>query len=146
MQVAEAEAFATLPDDRPFESVRQLYPTLNATRPGSVRTFVSSAEFFDIGTPADYLSTSLAFAARESASGSRIPDPGSRLKECVVWDDVEVDDDARLRRCILTDGVRVPAPSSWENMTIRVAHGELMETERLVGELAIGPINGPTLG
>ena len=146
VQVAEAEAFATLPDDRPFESVRQLYPTLIATRPGSVRTFVSSAEFFDIGTPADYLNTSLAFAARESASGSRIPDPGSRLKECVVWDDVEVDDDARLRRCILTDGVRVPAPSSWENMTIRVAHGELMETERLVGELAIGPINGPTLG
>ena len=62
-----------------------------------------------------------------------------------MWDDVEVDDDARLRRCILTDGVRVPARSSWENMTIRVAHGELMETERLVGELAIGPINGSTL-
>jgi hypothetical protein len=30
-------------------------------------------------------------------------------------------------------------------MTIRVAHGELMQTERLVGELAIGPINGSTL-
>ena len=152
VQVAEAEAFATLPDNRPFESVRQLYPTLVAARPGSVRTFVSTAEFFDIGTPADYLNTSLAFAARE-LPGSRIPldsargkpDPGSRLQDCVVWDDVEVDDDARLRRCILTDGVRVPARSSWENMTIRVAHGELMETERLVGELAIGPINGSTL-
>jgi mannose-1-phosphate guanylyltransferase len=152
VQVAEAEAFATLPDNRPFESVRQLYPTLIATRPGSVRTFVSSAEFFDIGTPADYLNTSLAFAARESHE-SRIPldsargkpSPQSRLDDCVVWDDVEVDDDVRLRRCILTDGVRVPARSSWENMTIRVAHGELMQTERLVGELAIGPINGSTL-
>ncbi len=144
VQVAEAEAFATLPDNRPFESVRQLYPTLVATRPGSVRTFVSTAEFFDIGTPANYLNTSLAFAARESPE-SRIPNPESRLQDCVVWDDVEVDDDARLRRCILTDGVRVPARSSWENMTIRVAHGELMETERLVGELAIGPINGSTL-
>lgn len=152
VQVAEAEAFATLPDNRPFESVRQLYPTLIATRPGSVRTFVSSAEFFDIGTPADYLNTSLAFAARESHE-SRIPldsargkpSPQSRLDDCVVWDDVEVDDDVRLRRCILTDGVRVPARSSWENMTIRIAHGELMQTERLVGELAIGPINGSTL-
>ena len=147
VQVAEAEAFATLPDNRPFESVRQLYPTLVATRPGSVRTFVSSAEFFDIGTPADYLNTSLAFAARESHESheSRIPNPESRLEDCVLWDDVEVDDDVRLRRCILTDGVRVPARSSWQNMTIRVAHGELMKTEKLVGELAIGPINGSTL-
>jgi len=155
VQVAEAEAFATLPDNRPFESVRQLYPTLVATRPSSVRTFVSSAEFFDIGTPADYLNTSLAFAARESHD-SRLPPvrrssqseggkPESQLEDCVVWDDVEVDDDVRLRRCILTDGVRVPARSSWQNMTIRVAHGELMKTERLVGELAIGPINGSTL-
>jgi mannose-1-phosphate guanylyltransferase len=144
VQVAEAEAFATLPDNRPFESVRQLYPTLVATRPGSVRTFVSSAEFFDIGTPADYLNTSLAFAARESHE-SRIPNAESRLEDCVLWDDVEVDDDVRLRRCILTDGVRVPARSSWQNMTIRVAHGELMKTEKLVGELAIGPINGSTL-
>ena len=144
VQVADAEAFAALPDNRPFESVRQLYPTLVATRPGSVRTFVSSAEFFDIGTPADYLNTSLAFAARESHE-SRIPVPECQLEDCVVWDDVEVEDAVRLRRCILTDGVRVPARSSWQNMTIRVAHGELMKTERLVGELAIGPINGSTL-
>jgi len=59
-----------------------------------------------------------------------------------VWQDVDVADDVRLRRCILTDGVRVPAGSSWENMTVRVAHGELMKSERLVGELAIGPIDG----
>jgi NDP-sugar pyrophosphorylase family protein len=144
VQVAEAEAFAALPDNRPFESVRQLYPTLIATRPGSVRTFLSSAEFFDIGTPADYLSTSLVFAARESIE-SRIPNPQSRVEDCVVWDDVEIDDDVRLRRCILTDGVRVPARSSWQHMMIRVAHGELMKTERIVGELAIGPIDESTI-
>jgi len=142
VQVAEAEVFAPLRDDVPSESVKEVYPALIATRPGSVRAFVSEAEFFDIGTPADYLSTCLRFEPR----GSRIPDPGSRsgsrLDECVVWQDVDVADDVRLRRCILTDGVRVPAGSSWENMTIRVAHGELMKSERLVGELAIGPIDG----
>ena len=142
VQVAEAEVFAPLRDDVPSESVKEVYPALIATRPGSVHAFVSEAEFFDIGTPADYLSTCLRFEPR----GSRIPDPGSRsgsrLDECVVWQDVDVADDVRLRRCILTDGVRVPAGSSWENMTIRVAHGELMKSERLVGELAIGPIDG----
>jgi NDP-sugar pyrophosphorylase family protein len=154
VQVAEAEVFAPLRDDVPSESVKEVYPALIATRPGSVRAFVSEAEFFDIGTPADYLSTYLRFAPHgsripldvargkpnpESGPGSR---PGSRLDECVVWQDVDVADDVRLRRCILTDGVRVPAGSSWEHMTIRVAHGELMKSERLVGELAIGPIDG----
>jgi len=140
VQVAEAAAFASLPDNIPYESVRQLYPALIKERRGSVRAFVTEAEFFDIGTPADYLSTCL----RLEPDGSRPPDPGSRLEECVVWDDVEVPDDAGLRRCIITDGVRVPAGSSWENMTIRVAHGELMAAEQLVGELAIGPIDGST--
>ena len=142
VQVVEAEVFAPLRDDVPSESVKEVYPALIAARPGSVRAFVSEAEFFDIGTPADYLSTCLRFAP----PGSRIPDPGSRpgarLDECVVWQDVDVADDVRLRRCILTDGVRIPAGSSWENRTIRVAHGELMTNERLVGELAIGPIDG----
>jgi len=135
VQVAEAEVFAPLRDDVPSESVKEVYPALIAARPGSVRAFVSEAEFFDIGTPADYLSTCLRFEPH----GSR---PESRLDECVVWQDVDVADDVRLRRCILTDGVRIPAGASWENRTIRVAHGELMKSERLVGELAIGPIDG----
>jgi len=137
VQVANAEVFAHLRDDAPSESVKDVYPALIAARPGSVRAFVSEAEFFDIGTPLDYLRTSLHFA-------SRIPPPGSRLDECILWDDVDVDETASLRRCIVTDGVRIPAGSSWENKTIRVAHGELMPAEQLVGELAIGPLDGPT--
>jgi NDP-sugar pyrophosphorylase family protein len=137
VQVAEADAFASLPDNRPFESVRQLYPTLMKSRPGSIRTFSTSAEFLDIGTPLDYLNTYLHFE-------SRTPNPESRLEDCAVWDDVDVHPTARLRRCIVTDGVTVPAESSWENKTIRVAHGELMHSEQLVGELAIGPVDGTT--
>jgi NDP-sugar pyrophosphorylase family protein len=135
VQVAEAEVFAPLRDDVPSESVKEVYPALMAARPGSVRAFVTEAEFFDIGTPADYLSTCLRLGTRDSGFGTR-------LQDCVVWEDVDVPDDARLRRCILTDGVRVPAGASWENLTVRVAHGELMASERLAGELAIGSIDG----
>ena len=135
VQVADAEVFASLRDDVPSESVKEVYPALIAARPGSVRAFVTEAEFFDIGTPDDYLSTCLRLGIRDSGFGIRV-------QESVVWEDVEVPDDARLRRCILTDGVRVPAGVSWENRTIRVAHGELMKSERLVGELATGPIDG----
>jgi mannose-1-phosphate guanylyltransferase len=137
VQVANAEVFAHLREDVPSESVKDVYPALIAARPGGVRAFVSEAEFFDIGTPLDYLRTSLHF-------GSRIPDPRSRCAECILWDDVQVHESASLRRCIITDGVRIPAGSSWEHKTIRVARGELMQTEQLVGELAIGPIDGST--
>lgn len=130
VQVAEAAAFATVPDNIPSESVAQLYPSLIASRPGSVRTFMTEAEFFDIGTPADYLETCLQFE--------------SRADECVVWDDVEMRADGGLRRCIVTDGVRVPAGVAWENMTIRIARGELTNSERRIGDLAVGPIDGST--
>src|SRR5215216_3976742 len=132
VQVANAGVFAPLPDNVPCESVKEVYPALMTKQPGSVRAFITDAEFFDIGTPADYLHTCLRFAPRAD--------------ECVLWEDVEVDPGARLRRCILTDGVRVPAGAAWENKTIRVAHGELMQHERLAGELAIGPIDGSTRG
>ena len=46
----------------------------------------------------------------------------------------------RLYRSVVTDGARVPAGSSWENATIRIANGDLTDTELLVGELAISSI------
>ena len=151
VQVAEAAAFATLPDNLPYESVKQLYPALIAERRGSVRAFVTDAEFFDIGTPADYLTTSLHFGSGTPSldklgapQGSRGADPGSPVQDCVLWQDVEIAPDARLHRCVITDGVRIPKGASWVNKTIRVAHGELMATEDLVGELAVGPIDGST--
>jgi NDP-sugar pyrophosphorylase family protein len=164
VQVAEAAAFASLPDNKPAESVNQLYPSLIAERAGSIRGFVTDAEFFDIGTPRDYFETCMRFRTAEPPGllepresripnpesripnpGSLIPDPGSHpvstLEDCILWDDVEVDPHARLRRCILTDGVRVPA-GSWENMIIRCAEGELLANEQRIHDLAIAPIDG----
>jgi mannose-1-phosphate guanylyltransferase len=143
VQVVEGAAFASLPDNMPAESVRDLYPTLIAARPGSIRAFITDAEFFDIGTPRDYFDTCMRFRTREPI-GSRLQAPDSRLQECIVWHDVHIDSRARLRRCILTDGVRVPA-GSWENMIIRHANGEVATSEQRVDDLAITPIDGTPL-
>ena len=43
VQVAEAEAFATLPDNRPFESVRQLYPDAHRDAAQAVSVRLSSS-------------------------------------------------------------------------------------------------------
>ena len=72
VQVAQAEAFGSLPDNIAAESVKDLYPSLIAARPGSIRASVTDAEFFDIGTPRDYFDTCMHFRALES----RIPNPG----------------------------------------------------------------------
>ena len=147
VQAASAEAFASVPEHVPFESVGTLYPALIRQRPGAIRGFVTEAEFLDIGTAADYLRTSLMVAARERPSA---PD-GSRscvattasVTESVLWDDVTVEANARLHRCIVTDGVTVPAGSHWSDVTIRPAGPDPDEGETIVGQLAIAPLAIP---
>jgi mannose-1-phosphate guanylyltransferase len=145
VQVAEAEAFLSLPENVPRESIRELYPSLIAARPGAVRGFRTTAEFFDIGTPADYLSTSLMLAEREGVnlvarSGAAI-EAGARVDRSILWDDVVVGEGSMLRECIVTDGVRVPADTSWHGVTIRIAAGELAPGERVIDGLAIGSLD-----
>jgi NDP-sugar pyrophosphorylase family protein len=144
VQVAEADAFAGLPDNVPYESTGALYPVLMTARRDAIRAHVCSAEFMDIGTPADYLATALLLATRDGGS----PEPGARsrihpsahVEESILWDDVEVGEGAFLRQCVVTDGVQVPADTSWTGVTIRRAEGELAAGERRIGELAIAPL------
>jgi len=142
IQAAEATAFASVPADVPYETVSALYPALIAERPGSIRAYRTSGEFMDIGTPSDYLETSLALAAREGfvmTAGAEISST-ARVERSVLWDDVIVEDGAMLRECVVTDGVRVPADTSWHGVTMRVAAGELAPGERRIDGLAIGSL------
>ena len=141
VQVAEPAAFASVPADTPSE-VRTLYPALVAARAGAVRAFRTQASFIDIGTPSDYLETSLLLAAREgidTSAGAEIS-PTARIERSILWDDVIVEDGAMLQECVVTDGVRVPADTSWHGVTIRVASGELTPGERRIEGLAIGSL------
>jgi NDP-sugar pyrophosphorylase family protein len=144
VQVAEAEAFASVPPNTRHESVGQLYPALIKSRPGSVRACVMDAEFFDIGTPADYLDTATAIAARERSGltpGARAAiHPTARLDGTILWDDVIVEEGVMLRDCIVTDGVRVPADTSWHGVTLRVASGELAPGEQRIDRLAVASL------
>lgn len=112
VQAADPSAFSELSDGVPEESVNVVYPRLIARAPGCVRAYVCDATFRDIGTPADYLETSLAIAAAEGprlvGARCRIA-PGACLTQSVLWDDVVVEDGASLHECIVGDGVRVPA-------------------------------------
>jgi mannose-1-phosphate guanylyltransferase len=144
VQVAEAEAFASLAAGTAYESVAAVYPALMSERPGSIRVHVCNAEFLDIGTPDDYLRTSLLLAHREGTGathgrGTRVAGT-ARIEDSVLWDDVEVGAGSMLRQCIVTDGAHVPEDTSWVGVTLRRANGELAPGERRIGDLAIASI------
>ena len=144
VQVAQVEAFAALADGTPYESVGAVYPALISRRPGAVRTHVCASELLDIGTPDDYLRTSLLLSSREGtgvALGARTRvDPTARIEDSILWDDVQVGEGSLLKQCIVTDGARVPEDTSWIGVTLRRADGDLAPSERRIGDLAIASI------
>lgn len=141
VQMVEARAFDRVPANTPYATVGRLYPELIAERRGSVRAFRCASEYLDIGTASDYLATSLRLAGREghhTLMGARARvDESARVERSVLWDDVVIERDVMLRECIVTDGVTVPADTSWHGVSIRNATGELVPGEKQVDGLAI---------
>ncbi len=153
VQVAEAAAFADLSPDDPAESVGSLYPAMIRQRPGSVRAHRCEASFVDIGTPADYLATSLrlALAAAAGAPPAQPPvllgarariDASARLAATILWDDVEVGAEARLIECIVTDGVRVPPRVEWtRRAVVPAAVCPPAPGDVVIGDVLLSPID-----
>lgn len=142
VQIAEARAFAGLPDGVPAETVMQLYPELMKADPVAVAAHVVDAPFRDVGTPADYLQTSLALAAVEGdhliSRASKDLHPSAELHRTAVWDDVTIGADARLAECIVCDGVRIPAGSAYRRCAIASCGGNApREGEWIDGPLLI---------
>jgi mannose-1-phosphate guanylyltransferase len=152
VQVAERDAFAGLPDNEPAESVGMVYPALIRQRPGSVRAVAVDAAFCDIGTPADYLATSLAFAGSAAEAPLSLPSvlagarvtvaPSARLVRTILWDDVTVGEDASLCECVVADGVRVPPGVGWSRLAVVPAAGCAPGAgEQRVGDLLLSPLD-----
>ncbi|HEY3381688.1 MAG TPA: NDP-sugar synthase [Vicinamibacterales bacterium] len=150
VQVVEADVFSALPPDEPAETVNALYPALIRRRPGSVRALRCDASFEDIGTPADYLATSLAIAAREGGPSRLVGRrctvaQSARVVRSILWDDVTVEDDVTLTECAVGDGVRVPAGTALTRHSVILAgdaarHGAVTEAgSHIVGNLLVVP-------
>ncbi|HEY7790383.1 MAG TPA: NDP-sugar synthase [Vicinamibacterales bacterium] len=131
VQIASARAFASLTPGEPAETVRALYPALIAAEPGRVRAFRSEARFQDIGTPADYLETSLAIAREH---GRDMPAPGrgvqiapdAHVARSILWDEVVIGPRAHLTDCIVADGVTIPPGAHYSRAVIMRGEGELI--------------------
>ena len=132
VQIVAARAFDGVEPNKPVSSIGGVYDALIASHTGSVRGVVSSAAFFDVGTPGDYWRTSLAFAPADAnvsvGRGARI-DPSARVTHSILWDDVAVGAGAMLDECIVADRVQVPAGASHSRaILVRGEDGALLVT------------------
>jgi mannose-1-phosphate guanylyltransferase len=114
VQVVQAAAFDAVPQGEAARSIGGVYDTLMRQQPGSVRGFVSDAEFWDVGTIEDYWRTSTALAIRSDMADLGVGrgchvDRSARIARSILWDDVHVGAEAVIEDCILTDGVHVEA-------------------------------------
>ena len=152
VQVAEREAFAGLPDNEPAESVGMVYPALIRERPGSVRAMVVRRLVLGHRHAADYLATSLAFAGGAAEAPLSLPSvlagarttvaPSARLVRTILWDDVEVGEDASLSECVVADGVRVPPGVRWTRLAVVPAGCCAPGAgDRRAGDLLLSPLD-----
>jgi NDP-sugar pyrophosphorylase family protein len=145
VQIVEARVFADLEDGVPAETVNALYPRLIARDEQSVGAFISNASFHDIGTPVDYLDTSVELAGLEGdrlASGTRICiDDSATITRSAVWDDVRIGAGAEIIECIVCDGVTIPAGARYRRCAIVPAGRRSPQAdERIDGGLLIRKI------
>jgi NDP-sugar pyrophosphorylase family protein len=129
VQAVNASVFAALPDNVPINSIGGVYDRLLSEQPGAVRAFRCSAAFWDVGTAADYLSTSRAFATGGLDAGRRSQIAATaRVENSVLWDEVEVGAGAELVECIAADGVRVPAGARYQRVILQQRGDDLVVT------------------
>jgi NDP-sugar pyrophosphorylase family protein len=119
VQVAHADAFRRAPADQAINSIGGVYDQLLASRPGSIKGFVTDAAFWDVGTISDYWSTSLAFIENGQRRGRNVSvHPTARVGRSILWDDVEVGPNATLEDCIVADRVVVPPGASYRRSAL----------------------------
>ena len=130
VQAVNASVFAGVNPDVKSETVQGIYPGLINGRHGSVRIFHTTTEFFDIGSPRDYLQTALTVAEREH----RPPDRGrdcivaadARLTATVLWDRVRIGPGAHLSHCVVADDVTVPAGARYADCSLVMRGREMI--------------------
>lgn len=122
VQAMNASALSGVSPTAPSESVRDLYPRLIAAEPGSVGVLTAFGEFFDVGTPADYLDTVRRLAPRGRGALDHGMDtevaPSASVEGSVLWDRVRIGADAEVIDSVVADDVEIPAGARYHRQAI----------------------------
>lgn len=147
VQVVDQDVFAALDPNQPADSVNGCYTDIITSEPGALQSFICTATFHDIGTAADYLATSLAFALAERQPASLIGPGctiahGATVTGSVLWDGITVDEGAAIQGCVVGDRVHIPRGFRCErHVIVRVADQVSQGDAIVVGDLALTPLD-----
>jgi NDP-sugar pyrophosphorylase family protein len=132
IQAVSAAAFQSVAAGTSANSIGEVYDRLIAARPGAIRSYISDAAFWDIGTVTDYWRTSVAFADSQTAQlglGRQVQVASTAsLTRSIVWDDVVLEAGSAVDECIVTDGARVPSGSAYRRAILRATPSGLTAT------------------
>ena len=132
VQIVNTSVFAGIDPETKSETVHGIYPALIAGRAGAIRVFQAGAEFFDIGSPRDYLDTAITLATREGRQLDRGDDcviaGDAALTDTVLWDRVSVGAGARLTECVAADDVIVPAGADLSRCSLIMRDNRMVAT------------------
>lgn len=130
VQVVNASVFAGVNPDVKSETVHGIYPSLIAARPEAIRIFHAGADFFDIGSPRDYLDTAITLAKREGRPLDRGVDcrvaADAQLADTILWDRVTIGAGAVLSNCVVADGVSVAANAKYSHSSLVMRDNSLI--------------------
>ena len=131
VQLVEASVFSGIREGEPAASIGGVYDQLLQRHARAIQAHWVSVPFRDVGTPEDYLATSLSIAESEGlrtlpiGEGSEIH-PSASLTRTAVWNDVVIEAGCRLIDCVVADGVRLPQGSAYERQVIVAAGGRAL--------------------
>lgn len=146
VQLVEASVFGCVSETLPTASIGGLYDTLISKQSNAVYAHPVSASFFDVGTPRDYMATSLAIAKADGLTslplgkGSKV-DVSASVIRTAIWDDVIIEAGCRVSDCVITDGVRLPKNTHCERQVITVSENCLLPSRRPLGDLWLYPLD-----
>jgi NDP-sugar pyrophosphorylase family protein len=133
IQAVNASVFAGVSPDVKSETVHGIYPSMIAKRPEAIRIFRTTAEFFDVGSPRDYLDTAVTLAAREGVPLDRGHDcvvaSDASLSNTILWDRVRIGAGATLTDCVVADDVVVPAGAKFSRASLVLRDNKMVVQE-----------------
>lgn len=144
IQILSPRIFGYIPRDRFSHTTTDAFPAAIAAG-DRVVGHVGSGSWKEMSTLERYLDESVASARTIGESnvigkGSRI-DATARVRDSVLWEDVEIGGGATVLRSIIGDGVCIPAGLEvLDSVVVRAEIVREIERGRLFGDLLVAPI------
>lgn len=121
IQILEPEIFSYIPAQGFSHTVTDVYPQAIA-RGERVIAHIADGAWYEMSTIERYLDISLTMLRGENLTylcgENCLIAETANVKDCVLWNDVLVESDARLEECVLGDGVRIPPHSRFNRAAI----------------------------